>query len=57
MDRIAKQTGGSHIDAETTDLKTYFWQIAEELRTFYELTYYQTNPANDDTRSRPAERQ
>ena len=49
MDRIAKETGGSHIDAETTDPKTYFRQIAEELRTSYELAYYPTNPANDGT--------
>jgi Ca-activated chloride channel family protein len=49
MDRIAKETGGSHIDAETTDPKTYFRQIAEELRNSYELAYYPTNPANDDT--------
>lgn len=32
MDRIAKETGGTHIDAETTDPHTYFHQIAEELR-------------------------
>lgn len=49
MDRIAKESGGQHIDAETTDPKTYFRQIAEELRTSYELAYYPTNPANDDT--------
>lgn len=49
MGRIAKETGGQHIDAETTDPKTYFRQIAEELRTSYELAYYPTNPANDDT--------
>jgi Ca-activated chloride channel homolog len=33
MDRIAKETGGAHIDAEVTDPHTYFKQIAEELRT------------------------
>jgi Ca-activated chloride channel family protein len=49
MDRIAKETGGQHIDAETTDPKTYFRQIAEELRTSYDVAYYPTNPANDDT--------
>ncbi len=49
MGRIAKETGGQHIDAETTDPKTYFRQIAEELRTSYELAYYPTSPANDDT--------
>jgi len=39
MDRNAKETGGAHIDAETTDPHTYFRQIAEELRTSYELAY------------------
>jgi Ca-activated chloride channel family protein len=48
MDRIAKETGGMHIDAETTDPHTYFQQIAEELRTSYELAYYPTNANKDD---------
>jgi len=48
MDRIAKETGGAHIDAKTTDPKTYFRQIAEELRTSYELAYYPTNHKKDD---------
>jgi Ca-activated chloride channel family protein len=49
MDRIAKETGGQHIDAETTDPHTYFQQIADELRSSYELAYYPTNPGKDDT--------
>ena len=49
MDRLAKETGGQSIDAETTDPQTYFRQIAEELRTSYELGYYPTNPAKDET--------
>ncbi len=49
MDRIAKETGGQAIDAETTDPKSYFQQIAEELRTSYELAYYPTDPLPDDT--------
>jgi Ca-activated chloride channel family protein len=49
MDRIAKETGGRPIDAETTDPSTYFREIAEELRTSYELAYYPTNPTYDDT--------
>jgi Ca-activated chloride channel homolog len=49
MDRIAKETGGAHIDAEHTDPHTYFRQIAEELRTSYELAYYPTNKAKDGT--------
>jgi Ca-activated chloride channel homolog len=48
MDRIAKETGGAHIDAEVTDPHTYFRQIAEELRTSYELAYYPTNTNKDD---------
>lgn len=49
MDRIAKETGGAHIDAEVTDPHTYFRQIAEELRTSYELGYYPTNSEKDET--------
>jgi Ca-activated chloride channel family protein len=49
MDRIAKETGAVHIDAQTTEPHTYFRQIAEELRTSYELGYYPTNTAKDDS--------
>ncbi len=49
MDRIARETGGMHIDAEAVDPHTYFRQIAEELRTSYELGYYPNNAAKDDT--------
>ena len=49
MNRIAKETGGDAIDAETTDPKAYFEQIAEELRTSYELAYYPSNALKDDT--------
>lgn len=49
MDRLAKESGGAHIDAETTDPKTYFQKIADELRTSYELAYYPTSTAKDDT--------
>jgi len=49
MDRIAKETGGAHIDAATTDPHTYFQQIAQELRTSYELAYYATNSGKDET--------
>jgi Ca-activated chloride channel homolog len=49
MDRIAKETGGRHIDAEITDPRTYFRQIAEELRSSYELAYYPSNAMKDDT--------
>ena len=49
MDRIAKETGGTHIDAESTDPHTYFKQIAEELRASYELAYYPSNAVKDNT--------
>jgi Ca-activated chloride channel family protein len=47
MDRVAKETGGAAIDGEKTDPHTYFHQIAEELRSSYELAYYPTNAAKD----------
>jgi Ca-activated chloride channel family protein len=49
MDRVAKETGGAHIDAESTDAHTYFRQIAEELRTSYEVGYYPSNAGKDDS--------
>ena len=49
MGRIARETGGSHIDAQQTDPQTYFSQIAEELRTSYELAYYPANAAKDES--------
>lgn len=48
MDRVSRETGGAHIDAETTDAHVYFRRIAEELRTSYELGYYPTDPLKDD---------
>jgi Ca-activated chloride channel family protein len=49
MDRIASETGGAHIDAEKTDAHTYFRQIAEELRSSYDLGYYPKDALKDDT--------
>ena len=49
MERVAKETGGAHIDAEETDPHAYFRQIAEELRTSYEVAYYPSNKAKDDS--------
>lgn len=49
MDRIAKETGGEAVDAEATDPHAYFRQIADELRTSYELAYYPSNPIKDNT--------
>jgi Ca-activated chloride channel family protein len=49
MDRIAKETGGQHVDAGATEPGTYFRHIAEELRSSYELAYYPSNPIPDET--------
>jgi VWFA-related protein len=49
MDRIARETGGMHIDAQEVDPRQYFEKIAEELRTSYELGYYPSSSAKDDT--------
>jgi Ca-activated chloride channel family protein len=48
MDRLARETGGMHIDAQEVDPQTYFKRIAEELRSSYELGYYPST-AKDDT--------
>lgn len=48
MDRIAKETGAESIDAAATDPHDYFRQIAQELRSSYELAYYPTNPVKDN---------
>jgi Ca-activated chloride channel family protein len=44
MDRLAKETGGLDIDAEKTQPQSYFQQIAEELRTSYDVGYYRLCP-------------
>jgi Ca-activated chloride channel family protein len=49
MDRIAKETGGRHFDAKAINAHTYFREIADELRTSYELAYYPSRPIKDDT--------
>jgi Ca-activated chloride channel family protein len=48
MDRLAKDTGGAHIDGKAMDPHEYFQQIAEELRTSYTLSYYPGNPMKDE---------
>ena len=48
MERIAQETGGAHIDAKKTDPHEYFRQIAEELRTSYEIAYYPANKTKDE---------
>jgi VWFA-related protein len=47
MDRIAKETGGMHVDARETNPHEYFREIAEELRTSYEAGYYPANKNKD----------
>jgi Ca-activated chloride channel homolog len=49
MDRIAKETGATAIDAQKTDPHSYFRDIAAELRTSYEIAYYPNNRSKDDT--------
>jgi len=49
MDRIAKETGGLHINAENTAPDVYFQQIADELRSSYDVGYYPTNKTKDDS--------
>lgn len=49
MDRIAKETGGLHIDAEPTSPDLYFHQIADELRASYEIAYYPTSKVKDES--------
>jgi Ca-activated chloride channel family protein len=49
MERIAHETGGAHFDAGKIDPNEYFRQIGEELRSVYELAYYPTNSAKDET--------
>jgi Ca-activated chloride channel family protein len=49
MDRIAKETGGSNVDAREMEPKEYFQKIAEELRTSYEIGYYPSDPMKDES--------
>jgi Ca-activated chloride channel family protein len=49
MDRVAKETGASNVDAKKTDPQEYFSKIAEELRTMYEIGYYPANPMKDQS--------
>ena len=44
MDRIARETGGRHFDARAINPHVYFKEIADELRTSYELAYYPARP-------------
>jgi Ca-activated chloride channel family protein len=48
MDRLAKETGAGSFDASRTKPDEYFAEIAEELRTMYEIGYYPSNPMKDE---------
>ena len=43
MTRISHDTGGSDFDAQADDLRTSFREIAEQLRSSYELAYHATS--------------
>jgi len=47
MARIARETGGADFDARQGDIRTWFRQIGEDLRSSYELAYVSTNPVRD----------
>jgi Ca-activated chloride channel homolog len=49
MERISRETGGADFDARAKGLAANFEQIAEELRSSYELAYHSTNPIPDGT--------
>ncbi len=49
MGRIARETGGADFDARAGRLADDFRQIADQLRSSYELGYHSTNPVTDRT--------
>jgi Ca-activated chloride channel family protein len=49
MERIAVETGGREFDARAMDPHDYFKEIADELRSSYELGYYPSHPLRDNT--------
>jgi Ca-activated chloride channel homolog len=48
MNRIAQETGAADFDAQQGDIRTWFEQIADELRSSYELAYYPTGNASPE---------
>jgi Ca-activated chloride channel family protein len=48
MDRIAVETGAAAFDAEQGDVKKWFDEIGEDLRSSYSLAYYPTTPQSQD---------
>jgi len=50
LERLSKQTGGRMFEVSKKQAMDQIYDnIAEELRTSYELAYYPTNPAKDET--------
>lgn len=49
MARVARETGGADFDAEQGDIRTWFRQIEEDLRSSYELAYVSTNSVRDSS--------
>jgi len=49
LDRLARESGGAHFDAEKENLRAHFRRIGEELHSSYELGYHSTNPIRDGT--------
>ena len=47
MARLGRETGGADFNAETDDLKSAFRQIADQLRSSYELAYHPAGVQND----------
>jgi Ca-activated chloride channel family protein len=47
MARIARETGGADFDAREKNLASHFREIADDLRSSYELAYHPTNVADD----------
>jgi VWFA-related protein len=48
MSRISSETGGAVFDARQDEVKKWFDEIAEDLRSSYSLAYYPTTPQSQD---------
>ncbi|HXJ40197.1 MAG TPA: VWA domain-containing protein [Bryobacteraceae bacterium] len=49
MDRLAKETGGAAFDASTKNAGEALAEVADELRSMYDVGYISTNPNRDGT--------
>ncbi len=47
MDRLAKETGGAAFDASSKSVSKALGEVAEELRSMYDVGYMSTNPNRD----------